>query len=107
MAKKLVALMAGIMCCALSNAPGFAQSHSYGGGLSLTVPLGDRGGGPSVKPFAYGNGGNSATGLDDGVSSDSSIGALGSGLNLGPGTAGLGNTVNSVSGPLGNALRKP
>lgn len=101
MTKKLLTVMAAVMSCALSGAPAFAQSSQYGGGLSLTVPLGDRAGGPSVRPFAYGNGGSDPnSSLGSGLGGDNATGSLGAGLNLGSawsGAAGVGSTaVGSV-----------
>ena len=102
MTKKLLTLMAAVVSCALSGAPAFAQSSQYGGGLSLTVPLGGRGGGPSVRPFAYGNGGSETISVGSGFDAN----PTGS---LGPG---VGSSLGSVSsGALGSTtalgVRKP
>jgi len=98
---KLLALMAGIIGCALSSVPGSAQTAQYGGGLSLTVPLGDHASGPSVKPWAYGNGGSDMTSLGSGFGSDNTGGNFGSGVgssvgSISSGAANIGKSLNAL-----------
>lgn len=92
------------VACAVSSAPALAQSSQYGGGLSLSVPLGTDGGArPVVRPWAYGNSSGSAMDSGSGFSSGSGLGTSGSvGSSLGAAVS-AGSSLSTS----GVTVRKP